>query len=67
MNKRLAEAARRIFGNLPHSDGRSGNKVLRKNLIGHKIAAVRHHRQVENTSLIIQVVLAGVEWSKFPR
>lgn len=42
MNKSVAEAARRIFGNLPHSKGRSGNKVLRKNMIGHKIAEVRH-------------------------
>ena len=42
MNKSVAEAARRIFGNLPASKGRSGNKVLRKNMIGHKIAEVRH-------------------------
>lgn len=61
MNKSLAEAARRIFGNLPHSNGRSGNKVLRKNMIGHKVAAVRHHREIEKTLLIIQVVLVEVE------
>lgn len=41
MNKNVAEAARRIFGNLPHSQGRSGNKVLRKKIIGRKIAEVR--------------------------
>lgn len=41
MNKNVAEAARRIFGNLPHSHGRSGNKALRKNIIGRKIAEVR--------------------------
>lgn len=40
MNKGVAEAARRIFGNLPHSTGRSGNKVLRKKIIGRKIAEV---------------------------
>lgn len=40
MNKNVAEAARRIFGNLPHSNVRSGNKVLRKNIIGRKIAEV---------------------------
>ena len=34
----LKEAARRIFGNLPFSPGKSGNKVLRKPLIGEKIA-----------------------------
>lgn len=44
MNKSVAEAARRIFGNLPASKGRSGNKVLRKNMIGRKIAEVRRHR-----------------------
>lgn len=40
MNKNVAEAARRIFGNLPHSNVRTGNKVLRKNIIGRKIAEV---------------------------
>lgn len=40
MNKNVAEAARRIFGNLPYSKGRSGNKALRKNIIGRKIAEV---------------------------
>lgn len=39
-SKSVAEAARRIFGNLPHSTGRSGNKALRKNIIGRKIAEV---------------------------
>lgn len=40
MNKNVAEAARRVFGNLPYSKGRSGNKALRKNIIGRKIAEV---------------------------
>lgn len=40
MNKNVAEAARRVFGNLPHSKVRSGNKALRKNIIGRKIAEV---------------------------
>lgn len=42
MNKNVAEAARRLFGNLPHSKGRSGNKALRKNIIGRKIAEVSY-------------------------
>eukprot|EP00903_Cladosiphon_okamuranus_P011838 g11123.t1 len=38
MNKNVAEAARRVFGHLPYSKVRSGNKALRKNIIGRKIA-----------------------------
>lgn len=51
MNRNVAEAARRIFGNLPHSKGRSGNKVLRKNMIGHKIAEVRYS-QYDTTAFL---------------
>lgn len=40
MNNSVAEAARRIFGHLPHSTCRTGTKYLRKNSIGIKIAAV---------------------------
>ena len=41
MSSKVAEAARRIFGNLPPSTVRTGNKVLRKNMIGRKVAEVR--------------------------
>lgn len=65
MNKSVAEAARRVFGNLPHSKGRSGNKVLRKNMIGRKIAEVCSkcemvcYQEQLCTAVVLVLVLVG--------
>ncbi|CAB1096119.1 unnamed protein product [Ectocarpus sp. CCAP 1310/34] len=73
MNKNVAEAARRIFGNLPHSNVRTGNKVLRKNIIGQKIAEYYPQTTVPDMVKMAEKEIPGVimdhkrEWRRQKR